>query len=114
LSDPSGFNLMSKEMLDRYGPLPDTVVKLLVILEIKLLCQKLHISKAKINVGEIFCDIEPTTPISREKFTAIMDSGIRLVSERRIAIRIINKGWRQDAQAFIGYLRKLQDLCDES
>ncbi|MCH7613108.1 MAG: hypothetical protein IIB45_07090, partial [Candidatus Marinimicrobia bacterium] len=112
-SEPSGVSSMNKEILDRYGPLPDAVVKLLALLEIKILCQKLHISRAKIIGDEIFCCIEPTTPISREKFFAALDSGIRLISERRIAIRVANEGWKKDTDVVKGYLRKLLGAGDE-
>ena len=113
LSEISGFSLMTSEMQDRYGPLPEPVTKLLAILEIKLYCQKLHISRVKIIEGEVFCSIEPTTPISRENFTTVMGDGLRLVSEYRFAIRVLNAGWKKEAQAFKAYLRKFMDLCDE-
>lgn len=113
LSDASGFSSMNKEILDRYGPMPDAVVKLLALLEIKILCQKLHISRARIIGDEIFCCIEPTTPISREDFSATLDRGIRLVSEYRIAIRVANAGWKKDTDVVKGYLRKLIGASDE-
>jgi hypothetical protein len=66
----------------------------------------------KIIEGEVLCNIEPTTPISRESFTAVMDDGLRLISEYRFAIRVLNAGWKKEAQAFKAYLRKFMDLCD--
>ena len=113
LSELSDFESMEKEMVDRYGPLPSSVEKLIAVLEIKLLCQKLHISKVMIVDNEILCSIEPTTCISRETFTKIMDGGIRLLSEYRIAIRVANENWKDDVKEFKEYLQKLLDLSDE-
>jgi transcription-repair coupling factor (superfamily II helicase) len=113
LSELSEFESIEKEMIDRYGPLPSNVEKLIAILEVKLLCQRLHISKVMVVDNEILCSIEPTTSISRENFTKVMDGGIRLLSEYRIAIRVENESWREDIKIFKEYLLKLSDLTNE-
>jgi transcription-repair coupling factor (superfamily II helicase) len=113
LSELNEFESMEKELLDRYGPLPSNVEKLIAVLEIKLLCQKLHISKVMIVDNEILCSIEATTCISRENFTKIMDGGIRLLSEYRMAIRVANENWKDDVKEFKEYLLRLLDLSDE-
>ena len=69
LSDTSGISLMTSEMQDRYGPLPEPVAKLLAILEIKLYCQKLHISRAKIIAGEVLCCIDRRETATRKRRT---------------------------------------------
>ncbi|MGV7221221.1 MAG: transcription-repair coupling factor [Nitrospinales bacterium] len=112
LSELHEFESIEKELVDRYGPLPSNVVKLIAVLEIKLLCQKLHISKVMIVDNEILCSIESTTCISRENFTKIMDGGIRLLSEYRMAIRVVNENWKEDVKEFKEYLLRLLDLSD--
>ncbi|MFQ5445102.1 MAG: transcription-repair coupling factor, partial [Nitrospinales bacterium] len=53
MSDMESMKAIEDEMVDRFGRPPEPVEKLLLLLEIKILCQKLHISKARIQKDEV-------------------------------------------------------------
>ena len=101
------------ELTDRYGQFPEEVEKLLVLLEIKLYCQKLDISKIRLKLNEVTLTIDSSTQLSTHKFMQILDSRMRLVSEYQLALKLKNKGWREDSALICVYLKKLMDCLDE-
>jgi transcription-repair coupling factor (superfamily II helicase) len=98
---------LSREMSDRFGPRPEPVEKLLAILEIRVLCQRLHISKAQIRNGEVFLTLLPSTSLSAEDLTAILDGRLKMLSEFQIGILLERKGWQADLKMVCEYLQKL-------
>ena len=98
---------LSREMSDRFGPRPIPVEKLLALLEIRVLCQRLHISKAQMKNGEVFLTLLPSTPLSAEDLTAILDERLKMLSEFQIGILLERKGWQTDLKKVSEYLKKL-------
>ena len=98
---------LSREMSDRFGPRPEPVEKLLALLEIRVLCQRLHISKAQMKNGEVFLTLLPSTPLSAEYLTAILDERLKMLSEFQIGILLERKGWQADLKKVSEYLQKL-------
>lgn len=107
MSDLEGMKAIEEEMADRFGRPPEPVEKLFLLLEIKILCQKLHISKARIQKGEVKLTLEHSTPIDTENMMRWLDKNMRLVSEYQISIKTAQKGWQSDLQNLKHYLRKL-------
>jgi len=98
---------LSREMSDRFGPRPEPVEKLLALLEIRVLCQRLHISNAQMKNGEVFLTLLPSTPLSPEDLTAILDERLKVLSEFQIGILLERKGWQADMKKVSDYLQKL-------
>lgn len=112
VSDPEYIDSIKNELLDRYGSLPEPVEKLLRLLEIKILCQKLHISRADLRRDGVYLTIETTTPISSRKLTGLLDDQLRLVSENQIALTTKRQNWRNDTEVVKYYLQQLLSACD--
>ena len=91
----------------------DPFSKLLLLVVVKILCKKIHIHKAYIIGGEACFDIEPTTPISVEKIAAIADKRIIFLSEFSLSIKLNRKGWKNDINMIIKYLKKFAGTVDD-
>ncbi|MEE8269389.1 MAG: TRCF domain-containing protein, partial [Nitrospinaceae bacterium] len=102
------------ELTDRYGDFPEEVGKLLVLLEIKLYCQRLHISKIQLRQNEITLTIDSSTRIKTRKLMEILDSRMRLVSEYQLVLKMKNKGWKEDSSLICSYLKKLMNCWGEN
>ncbi|MBC8284942.1 MAG: transcription-repair coupling factor [Nitrospinae bacterium] len=100
---------LSREMVDRYGPHPEPVEKLMALLEIRVFCQLLHISKAKMKNRELFLTLLPTTPLSPETLASLFDERLKMISEFQIGILLDRKGWKSDFKAISNYLQKLSE-----
>jgi transcription-repair coupling factor (superfamily II helicase) len=105
--------VLKVELTDRYGNFPEEVEKLLVLLEIKLYCQRLDISKIRLKQNEITLAIDSSTRLSTHKFMKIFDLRMRLISEYQLALKLKNKGWKEDSGVLCAYLKKLMDCLDE-
>ncbi len=101
------------ELTDRYGQFPEEVEKLLVLLEIKLYCQKLDIIKIQLRQNEITLTLDSSTRLSTHKFMEILDSRMRLISEYQLVLKSKSKGWKEDAGLVGDYLKKLMNCLDE-
>ncbi len=101
------------ELTDRYGQFPEEVEKLLVLLEIKLYCQRLGISKIQLRHNEITLTLDSSTRLSTQKFMQIIDSRMQLISEYRLVLKLKNKGWKEDSGMIGVYLKKLMNCLDE-
>ncbi len=100
---------LTEELSDRYGPLPEPAQKLLALLKIRVLCQKLHFSKVEVKGGDACLTIEPGTPIAPEVLAAMVDPRLRLASEFQINIKIDRQGWREDIEIVEHYLSALNE-----
>jgi len=101
------------ELTDRYGQFPEEVEKLLVLLEIKLYCQRLNISKVQLKQNEVKLTIDSNTRLLTHKLMEILDSRMQLVSEYHIVLKNKNKGWKEDSGLICSYLKKLMNCMDE-
>ena len=102
------------ELTDRYGQFPEEVEKLLVLLEIKLYCQKLDISKIQLRQNEITLTLDSSTRLSTQKFMQMIDSKMRLISEYQLVLKLKSKGWKEDSALIGTYLKKLMNCLDEN
>lgn len=93
------------ELLDRYGSLPEPVEKLLQLLDVRVLCQKLHISKVKLKADHVYLSVEPTTPMSSESIASLADDRLKFLSEYQISVKIDRKGWKADIEMVKYYLQ---------
>ncbi|GJL78125.1 MAG: transcription-repair-coupling factor [Nitrospinaceae bacterium] len=98
---------LRNELLDRYGKSPEPVEKLLQLLEIRVFCQKLHISKAKLKGNLAYLTVEPGTPMSPASMASLTDDRLKFISEYQISIKIDRKGWKQDMEKVKHYLNAL-------
>ena len=102
------------ELTDRYGCFPEEVEKLLALLEIKLCCQRLDISKVQSRQNEVTLTLDSSTRLSTHKLMEILDSRMRLVSEYQLVLKMKNKGWKEDSGLVCSYLKKLMNCLDEN
>ncbi|MCH8931742.1 MAG: transcription-repair coupling factor [Nitrospinae bacterium] len=114
LDDFEGLKTLKVELADRYGSFPEEVEKLLVLLEIKLYCQRLDISKVKLRHHQVTYTINPSTRLSSAKLMAILDSRMQLISEYRIVLKLNNKGWKEESGLICSYFIKLMGCLDEN
>ena len=98
---------IASELTDRYGPHPEPVAKLLALLEIRIFCQQIHISKIEVKQNEACLHLLPSTPINPEKLTSMFDERLSIRSEYKINIRLDRKGWKTDLKLIATYLQKL-------
>lgn len=75
------FDSVFKELEDRFGPVPEEVLSLLSIAEIRILCKKLNISSIKEHKGEALIEFYKTSDINLDKF-------LKLVSEFPTLIKL--------------------------
>ncbi|MBI5428609.1 MAG: transcription-repair coupling factor [Nitrospinae bacterium] len=113
VGDLEALRNLEEELADRYGALPEPAQKLAALLRIKVLCQKLRVSKAILRVDTVYLNIEPTTPMSSGKAAGCLDKRLRFASEYRMTLVLDRKGWKQDVEMLTSYLEKLAEACDE-
>ncbi|MBT5651369.1 MAG: transcription-repair coupling factor [Nitrospina sp.] len=98
---------VASELADRYGPHPEPVAKLLALLEIRILCQKIHVSKAELKHSDVFLHLLPSTSINPQTLTSLFDDRLSMESEYKVKIRLDRKGWKKDLQLIENYLERL-------
>jgi transcription-repair coupling factor (superfamily II helicase) len=98
---------IASELEDRYGPHPESVAKLLALLEIRMLCQRIHISKIELKHNDACLHLLPSTAINPQILTSLFDERLSMQSEYKIKIRLDRKGWKTDLKLVKNYLQKL-------
>jgi transcription-repair coupling factor (superfamily II helicase) len=98
---------IASELTDRYGPHPEPVAKLLALLEIRILCQQIHISKIEVKQHEAHLHLLPSTPMNPENLASMFDERLSIRSEYKINLRLDRKGWKTDLKLLGTYLQKL-------
>jgi transcription-repair coupling factor (superfamily II helicase) len=106
-------NTLKVELTDRYGNFPEEVEKLLILLEIKLYCQRLGISKIQLRQNEVALILDSSTRLSTHKLMELLNTRMRLISEYQITLNLKNKGWKEDSGMICTYLKKLMDCLNE-
>lgn len=114
LDDFEGLDTLKTELNDRYGPYPEEVEKLLVLLEIRLYCQQLHITKAQLKRNEVTLTLGSSTRLSSHKLMTMLNPGMQLISEFHILIRLKNKGWKEDSALICSHLKRLISCMDDN
>jgi transcription-repair coupling factor (superfamily II helicase) len=95
------------ELLDRYGVIPEPVEKLMELLEIRVLCQKLHISSVKLKGHQAYLNVETGTPVAPQTIAALVDKRLKFLTEYQLSVTIDRKGWKQDTKTIKHYLKAL-------
>ena len=103
---------VASELADRYGPHPEPVAKLLALLEIRILCQRIHISKVEMKNKEVFLDLLPSTPIDPQLLPSLLDERLSMQSEFKIKIRLDRRGWKADLKLVAKTLQKFASSLD--
>ena len=103
---------LSREMTDRFGLQPEPVKKLMALLEIRVFCQKLHISQIHVKNGKVILALLPSTPIKTENLVEILDERLKIFSEFQMRILLDRKGWRADLNMIVEYLQKILKSLD--
>ncbi len=98
---------IGSELADRYGPHPDPMAKLLALLEIRIFCRQIHISKIKMKQNEVVLHLLPSTPVNPQTLTSMFDERLSIRSEYKVSIRLDRKGWKTDLKLIGHYLQKL-------
>ena len=98
--------------MDRFGPLPESVEKLLALIEIRVLCQQLQINQVHVKNGKVFLTLLQSTPVKPENLAEILDDKLKMISEFQIGILLDRKSWRTDLNLIAGYLQKLSNSLD--
>jgi transcription-repair coupling factor (superfamily II helicase) len=109
-SEHEEYLAIMSELLDRYGPYPEPVAKLLALLEIRIFCQQIHISKLELKINQACLHLLPSTLVNTEKLTSMFDERFSIQSEYKINIRVDRKGWKADLSLIGNYLKKLVSL----
>ncbi len=113
VGDLDGLEAFRKELNDRFGAIPSETGKLLALMEVKILCQRLHITRAQRSGEYVYLKIAPTTPMKSETLTALLDLRLSLVSEYEIRVKVDNAGWKKDIERVTEYLRQMVRPLDE-
>ena len=98
---------IASELVDRYGPHPEPVAKLLALLEIRIYCKQIHISKIEVKQNKAHLHLLPSTSISPENLIPMFDERLSIMSEYKINILLDRKGWKTDLKLIGAYLQKL-------
>ena len=98
---------IASELVDRYGPHPEPVAKLLALLEIRIYCKQIHISKIEVKQNEAHLHLLPSTSINPENLTPMFDERLSIMSEYKINILLDRKGWKTDLKLIGTYLQKM-------
>ncbi len=103
-----------KEMKDRCGKLPESVEKLKALIEIRLLCQALHFSSARLNRDEVSFKIEKGTPVDPAKLAVLLGKRLSMLGEFQMILKIEVAGWKKNARQILGCLKQIKEtLGDE-
>ncbi len=105
---------LAEEWSDRFGTPPDPAEKLIALVRVKLLCQKLHISKMLLRRNTALMTIAGGSPLSSAKLAGMLDDQLKLVSEYQLGLALKREGWRKDLDVVIFYLvRLLNEACHD-
>ncbi len=112
VANEESLSRISKEMRDRCGAIPDSVEKLLVLIEIKLACQALHISKARLDRDQIVFHIEKGTPVDPTQLAPLLGSGLTILGEFQMVLRIEVGGWKENARQILDCLNQIKSTVN--
>jgi len=113
LGDSGELVSLRKELNDRYGAIPGETEKLLALMEIRMLCRQLHITRVKRSGEKVYMSIKESTPLSSSRLMGLLDSNLMLVSEFELSLKLSNKGWWRDTDRMIDRLKKMTGALDE-
>ena len=101
---------IKNELIDRYGVFSTPIDKLMELVQVKVLCKQLHISKVCIVENEARINMVSSTPVSPEKLIMLVDKRMRFLSEFCLGIKLNRKNWANDLLVINDYLKKIIGL----
>ncbi len=101
-----------KEMKDRCGVLPEPVEKLKVLIEIRLLCQLLHFSSARLNRDQVSFQIEKGTPVDPGKLAPLLGKRLSILGEFQMILKIQVGGWKDNARQILDCLKQIRETLE--
>jgi len=104
---------IERELKDRYGKISESVEKLLLLVKIKTICRKLHITKLHIIEGQARFNVKSTTPIVPEKISGIVNLEIMFVSEFCLGLKLKCKSWKDDMLLITNCLSAILELVSD-
>ena len=114
LSDTlSDYNAINREIMDRYGRFPESIEKLLSLVEVKTICRMLHIKRVYIVNGAVRFDVARTTPISSGIISGALEAGFVFVSEFCLGLNLKRKNWKEDMLSIADHLKVILRLVDD-
>ena len=105
--DRESLDEIRKELKDRCGALPEAVEKLLVLLEIKLFCQELRISRIRLNRDEVSIQIEKDTPVDPSRLAQLLGKTLKIAGEFQLILLVNTGGWKENAQQVLDCLKSM-------
>ena len=105
--DRESLDEIRKELKDRCGALPEPVEKLLVLLEIKLFCQELRISRIRLNRDEVSIQIEKDTPVDPSRLAQLLGKTLKIAGEFQLILLVNTGGWKENAQQVLDCLKSM-------
>jgi transcription-repair coupling factor (superfamily II helicase) len=114
LDNLDDYNAINREMIDRYGRFPESIEKLLFLVEIKTICRILHIKRVYIVNGDVRFDVERTTPISLGEISGSLEAGFVFVSEFCLGLNLKRKNWKEDMLSIADHLKVILRLVNDA
>ncbi|MDO8281887.1 MAG: transcription-repair coupling factor [Thermodesulfovibrionia bacterium] len=98
IKKPEDVMLMKDELRDRFGEPPEETLRLIDILELKLLAGQLAITKIENIIGKIRLTFAQESPVTQEKILSLYDKkekGLKFLPERGIEIDMKGREWSE-------------------
>ncbi len=96
IDDMQGIDDIRGELKDRYGPLPESLRRLLAVVELKVMAKELRIERIKMNKDKVLLAFNNSTPLSPEKLINFIkgnEKRMGFVSENTFEIVLKDRGW---------------------
>jgi transcription-repair coupling factor (superfamily II helicase) len=87
---------LREEMCDRFGPLPDPVVRLFEVMDVKRLARGLRLAKVEADDHRIVVAASPRAPISKEAVDTLLRAyprSVRFLSDYAFMVTHAGGGW---------------------
>ncbi len=100
---------IKNELKDRYGPIPEPLLKLLAVLEIKMLCHQLKIREISLTGNKAKMAVMDDTPISIEGIMRTIEKGKQktmFLNNNAFQMEIAGKNWKEICNEIIMSLKE--------
>ncbi len=111
-NDIEDIESLKNEIKDRFGPIPEPLEKLIAIIELRMDCQRLHVTELILTKNVVIMKIAASTPISSNILMDILEKKMKLVSEFEINLLLEQSGWRENVNLIKKYLKKILNAID--
>ncbi|HET6371055.1 MAG TPA: TRCF domain-containing protein [Nitrospiria bacterium] len=108
--DEADLELIREELDDRYGPLPEPVLRLLQVMRIKLLCRQKWVERLEAGGGRLRVRVDSSAQIEGhkiEELLAAFQDRIRFLSSHSFELRQTNGDWDKVSKEIENCLKAL-------